>query len=233
LRNCAGRPRAGTSLFSVPAVAFMVASLAVLQAVPAATTASSNEDLATVTVVVSPCISSDTTTTFTADTPGVFHVTAIGNPAPTLTETGPLRIGVTFNAATGMLSGTPAASTGGLYPVTFKDANGVGQADTFSVTASGSPAPVLTEVGPPPGGVTFNPGVQAFTLTVNRAPAITSLNRATFQPGKSGTWTVTATGCPACAAWALPSTRPVFAWHARSEPPVALVRFQDAACRRQ
>ena len=41
------------------------------------------------------------------------RVTATGNPLPTLSETGALPSGVSFNAATGILSGTPAAGTAG------------------------------------------------------------------------------------------------------------------------
>src|SRR6266478_2499075 len=46
---------------------------------------------------------------------GTFTVTATGTPGPTLTETGALPNGLTFNAATGVLSGMPAAGTVGPY----------------------------------------------------------------------------------------------------------------------
>ena len=46
--------------------------------------------------------------------------------------------GVSFNTSTGVLSGTPAAATGGNYPVTFTAANGVGQpaSQSFTLTVS-------------------------------------------------------------------------------------------------
>jgi len=111
------------------------------------------------------------TTTFTVGTPGTFSVTTIGGTAvPALTVTGTLPAGVTFTDngdRTATLAGPPAASTGGSYPV------------TFTATASGRP-----------------PVTQAFTLTVNQAPAITSTNATTFVVGTAGTFTVTSTGFP-------------------------------------
>ena len=97
-----------------------------------------------------------------------FTVTATGSPTPTLSESGALPTGVTFNASTGILSGNPQAGTRGTYPITFTASNGVG-----------------------------SPYDQQFTLTVDAAPAITSSNNATFTVGTNGTFTVTATGFPA------------------------------------
>jgi len=42
--------------------------------------------------------------------------------------------GVTFNAATGVLAGTPAAGTGGTYNITFTAHNGIGSDATQSFT---------------------------------------------------------------------------------------------------
>jgi outer membrane protein assembly factor BamB len=119
-------------------------------------------------VLVSPAITSAASATFTVGTPGSFAVTVSGYPAPTLTESGTLPGGVSFNAATGVLSGTPATGTGGTYPLTFTASNGVGANAT-----------------------------QSFTLTVNQAPAITSAASATFTVGAAGSFTVTTTGFPA------------------------------------
>jgi hypothetical protein len=94
-------------------------------------------------------------------------VTAVGSPAPTLSESGALPAGVTFNAATGVLGGTPAAGAGGSYNLTFTAGNGIG-----------------------------TPAVQAFTLTVNQAAAITSDSGTTFIAGMAGTFTVRAVGFP-------------------------------------
>ena len=82
-----------------------------------------------------------------------------------------LPAGITFvdnGNGTGTLSGTPAAGTGGSYAITFTATNTVG-----------STAP------------------QAFTLTVNQAPAITSANTTSFTVGVAGTFTVTTTAFPA------------------------------------
>src|SRR5207237_139701 len=121
----------------------------------------------TLTVNQAAAITSANNTTFTVGTAGSFTVTATGFPTPTLSETGALPNGVTFNTSTGVLSGTPAAGTAGTYPITFTAANGVGTNAT-----------------------------QSFTLTVNQAPAITSANNTTFTVGTAGTFTVTATGSP-------------------------------------
>jgi streptogramin lyase len=116
----------------------------------------------------SPAITSASAATFTVGTAGSFTVTATGFPAPSLSESGALPSGVTFNSATGVLSGTPAAGTGGSYPITFTARNGIG-----------------------------TDAVQRFTLTVNEAATITSANSATFTVGTAGSFTVTATGFPA------------------------------------
>ena len=94
-------------------------------------------------------------------------MTATGIPAPTLSESGTLPSGVSFNAATGVLSGTPAAGTGGIYSITFTAQNGA--------------APNAT---------------QSFTLTVNQAPTITSANTRRIHGRGPGTFAVTATGMP-------------------------------------
>ena len=98
-------------------------------------------------------------------------MTATGTPTPSLTETGSLPSGVTFadnGNGTATLSGTPAASSGGIYSLTIKAHNGAG-ADAS----------------------------QSFTLTVNQAPVITSASSATFTVGAVSAFTVTATGPPA------------------------------------
>jgi large repetitive protein len=126
----------------------------------------------TLNVNQAPAITSAASATFTAGTAGSFTVTTSGFPAPSLAIGGvALPAGLTFvdnGNGTGTLSGTPAAGTGGTYAITFTATN--------SVSAS---AP------------------QAFTLTVNQAPAITSANTANFTVGQAGTFTVTTTGFPA------------------------------------
>ncbi|HET6419778.1 MAG TPA: Ig-like domain repeat protein [Geobacteraceae bacterium] len=113
-------------------------------------------------------ITSASSATFTIGAAGTFTVIATGYPAPTLSESGALPSGVTFNAATGVLSGTPAVGTDGVYHITLAAHN-----------TSGADA------------------TQNFTLTVNRVPTITSADNATFTIGAAGTFTVTAGGYPA------------------------------------
>jgi autotransporter-associated beta strand protein len=213
----------------------------------------------TLTVNQAPAFTSANNTTFTVGTLGSFTLTASGFPAPTFIEAvgDTLPGGVTFNAASGTLSGTPAAGTGGTYTLHFTAANGVGSNATqtftltvdqapaftsannaaftvgtlgsFTLTASGFPAPTFSEAAGDmlPGGVTFNAtsgtlsgtpaagtggtytlhftatngvgsnATQTFTLTVDQAPAFTSVNNATFTVGAPGTFTVTASGFPA------------------------------------
>jgi len=115
----------------------------------------------------SPAITSANTTTFRVGSAGTFTVTTTGVPAPTVTQTGTLPTGVTFDSATSTLSGTPAAGTGGTYPITFTASNGVG-----------------------------SNAVQSFTLTINQAPAITSVNTTTVTAGTAGNFNVIATGFP-------------------------------------
>jgi len=131
------------------------------------------------TVDQAPAITSANAATFTVGSAGSFTATATGYPAPQFSETGALPNGVMLNSATGALGGTPAAGTGGVYPLTLIASNGI------------SPS-----------------AQQSFVLTVNQAPAITSANGATFQLNTLGSFTVTSTGYPVAAlaeSGALPS----------------------------
>src|SRR6266853_1584488 len=87
---------------------------------------------------VAPAITSLTSKTFTVGTAGTFTVTATGTPAPTLSETGSLPAGVTFNTTTHVLSGTPTVS--GTFPITFMAANGTLPNATQSFTLTVNPA---------------------------------------------------------------------------------------------
>ena len=127
----------------------------------------------TLTVNQAPAITSANAVTFSVGAAGTFSVTTTGVPSGasmTIGQTGALPAGVTFtnNAdGTATLAGTPGAGTGGSYPITITANNGV--------------APNA---------------VQAFTLTVNQAPAITSANTTTFTIGAANTFNITATGFP-------------------------------------
>lgn len=88
-------------------------------------------------------VTSANTTTFRVGTAGSFTVTGSGFPAPNVSLTsGTLSAGVTFTPATGVLAGTPAAGTGGSYPLTFTGLNGVAPdaTQTFTLTV-GHPHP--------------------------------------------------------------------------------------------
>jgi len=124
----------------------------------------------TLTVNQAPAITSSNAATFTVGSAGSFTVTTTGFPISTLSESGGLPFGVTFTDNgddTATLAGTPAAGTGGTYPLTLTANNGVGSNAT-----------------------------QNFTLTVNQAPAITSTNAATFTVGSGGSFTMSTTGFP-------------------------------------
>ena len=204
----------------------------------------------TLTVNDAPAITSANHTTFTKGSAGSFTVTATGYPVPTIGESGTLPAGVTFNSATGVLSGTPTQS--GSFSITLGATNGVGSdatqsftltvneapsitsgaskvfvkgvAGSFTVTASGYPAPTFSETGTLPTGITLNSSgvlsgtstqtgsfpvtmtatngvgtdaTQNFTVNVVAAPVFTSANNATFTTAGSNSFTVSASGFPA------------------------------------
>jgi streptogramin lyase len=87
-----------------------------------------------------PVITSDDGAAAIAGTPFSFTLTAAGFPSPSFKKTGTLPRGITWHAATGTLSGTPAASSAGTYPITFTATNSSGtvsQTFTLTVTSSG------------------------------------------------------------------------------------------------
>ncbi len=137
--------------------------------IKATNTVSTANQTFTLTVNKAPTITSTNATTFTVGTAGTFTVTTSGSPTPTLSETGALPSGVTFvdnGDGTATLAGTPAVGTGASYSLTLKATNVVGTAN------------------------------QAFTLTVNEPPSVSSSNAATFTAGTAGSFTVTTKGFP-------------------------------------
>ncbi len=144
------------------------------------------------TVDEAPAFISAENTTFTEGTEGSFTVAASGTPAPAIAEVvGTLPEGVTFDESTGVLSGIPTQT--GEFPIAFTAVNGVGVnavqeftltvnaasaftsasgttfvkgiAGNFPVTASGFPAPSITESGSLPDGVEFKNGALSGTPT--------------------------------------------------------------------
>jgi hypothetical protein len=121
-------------------------------------------------VGVAPSITSGSTTTFTAGHFGTFTVTTTGTPTAALSETGALPGGVTFTDngnGTATLSGTPAGTARGNYPLTITASNGIP-----------------------------SDAQQSFTLVVNNSPLFTSTANPAFVIGQPNTFTVTTVGPP-------------------------------------
>ena len=118
----------------------------------------------------SAAVTSGASATFVVGQQGTFVVRGAGLPAPTLTESGSLPPGVTFtddHDGTAVLSGTPGPGAGGVHPFTVVASNGVGP-----------------------------PASQAFTLTVDQAPAFVPAAGVTLYAGGRATIDVHATGYP-------------------------------------
>lgn len=81
-----------------------------------------------------PSITSAATGAFTVGVTTSVTVAATGYPSPGLSESGRLPAGVTFNASTATISGTPAQGGVGSYPLTITAANGVVPDGTQSFT---------------------------------------------------------------------------------------------------
>ena len=152
----------GGSLTGTPATGTGNAYPLVFEATNAGGTVDQNF---TLTVNEAPAIANPNAATFVVGTPGRFTFIAHGFPASTLSDTGALPAGVTFTDngnGTATLAGPAGAGSGGVYPLTITAHNGV--------------SPDAT---------------QAFTLTVNEAPTITSANNAIFTTGTASSFTVT------------------------------------------
>ena len=120
-----------------------------------------------------PAFTTASNASFKVGSAGTFTVTANGSPAPAISESGALPSGVTFSDngnGSAKFSATPAGNSGGVY--------------TVALTAQNGNLPNAT---------------QSFTLTVNQAPALTSLNSASFTIGSAGSFTITSTGFPKAA----------------------------------
>jgi len=117
---------------------------------------------------VAPAITSAAATTFTAGASGSFTVVATGSPAPTLSEVGPLPSGVTFNSATGVVSGTPGAGTTGAFPISISAKNGVAPDALQNFTLTVAKASTTSTLSASP----LNPAVGAsVTFTAGVAPS--------------------------------------------------------------
>ncbi|MDA8297346.1 MAG: putative Ig domain-containing protein [Actinomycetota bacterium] len=113
-------------------------------------------------------ITSAVSATFTVGTPGTFTFTSVGgNPTPSFSLSGALPTGVSLSPS-GVLSGVPAAGTGGAYPLVVSASNGIG-----------------------------TPATQDFTLLVDEAPSLTNGNSVTFTAGHAAQFNLAASGYPA------------------------------------
>ena len=97
----------------------------------------------TLTVGLAAAITSADDATFIEGTAGSFTVTTMGTPTPSLSESGILPGGVSFQDngnGTATLFGTPSIGTGGTYPITITAQNGVSPSATQSFTLTVVPA---------------------------------------------------------------------------------------------
>ncbi|MGA7919536.1 MAG: putative Ig domain-containing protein, partial [Candidatus Acidiferrales bacterium] len=84
---------------------------------------------------ITGCSTTSGTIAFAINTGGSFLLTVTGYPAPTVTESGALPPGITFNSLTGILGGTPTSGVNGSFPISFTASNGVGSVTLhFTVT---------------------------------------------------------------------------------------------------
>ena len=197
--------------------------------------------------IVAPIFTSGASAQFNATEVGSFTVTATGAPAPTFAATG-LPAWLTLNATTGVLSGTAPDAAGSPLALTITASNGLSatqsfalsirvkpvfttaanatfnalQAGTFTVAATGAPAPTFTATGLPawltlnattgvlsgtapdsvgsPLALTLNANnglstTQSFALTIISAPTISaSPIGGTIARGQTGNFSVTAAG---------------------------------------
>ena len=122
----------------------------------------------TLVVQQAPVFLSGTSATFRAGIDGKFQVLMQAFPAATVTlVSGALPGGLSFDSTNGLISGKPAGGTGGLYKISLKASNSLGDTN------------------------------QDLTLMVTESPTISSVDKATFELGKANAFQVTTTGYPA------------------------------------
>jgi CSLREA domain-containing protein len=138
----------------------------------------------TITVREAPAFTSPPNATFTLGAPGSFQVLLRGYPTPTLTRTGTIPSGLTFNTTTGVLSGTPVTGTVGTWKITLRATNGVGAASqqTLTITVTKRVSVVSASCAPDP-DVPGNATTCTATIT-DASPG------ATTAPTASVDWTI-------------------------------------------
>ena len=102
----------------------------------------------TLTVDELPAITSGNNFTFTVGQAGVFDITTTGFPLPKVKELGALPAGLKLAVkpnGTAKLRGTPAPGTVGMYSITFRAKNSLGQQDqAFTLVVAEASSPIFT-----------------------------------------------------------------------------------------
>jgi hypothetical protein len=159
-----------------------------------------------------PAFTSPNTAVAVATAPFSFTITTVGTPVATITRSGALPPGITFNAlgnGTATLSGTaPLSALGQSYPIALTATNSAGVAhQTLTITVTRSPqftsgAAAVAAVGEP---FSFNVaavGAPAPTITISGSlPA-----GITFSTLGNGAATLSGTAAPAAAGQSFPLT---------------------------
>ena len=134
----------------------------------------------TLTVDQVPAFTSSSSASLTFGRPGSFTVTTSGYPTAALTESGALPNGVTFvddGDGTATLAGTPAAGSGGTYPLTLTADNQVGSGVTQAFTLTvGKVLPAVTWTTPAP--ITYGTALSSSQLDATASVA----GRFTYTP---------------------------------------------------
>ncbi len=141
-------------------------------------------------------ITSADNTTFTAGIAGSFTATATGYPVPILFETGALPTGVTFNATTGVLGGTPALGTAGIYSITITAHNGVGADATQNFTLNVAAISLLSISITPANPAILKGGTEQFSAigTYSDASTVNLTSTAVWNSANSTVATINPSG---------------------------------------
>ncbi|MGO9873049.1 MAG: fibronectin type III domain-containing protein [Acidimicrobiia bacterium] len=118
-----------------------------------------------------PAVTSAATANAQVGSPFSFAVTTSGSPAPTVALTaGTLPAGLTFaaglTAGTATIAGTPAAGTGGTYPITLTATNVAGVAtQAFSLFVAQPSIGIVPSTSPPSYAVAGTPMTYSYQVT--------------------------------------------------------------------
>jgi hypothetical protein len=153
-----------------------------------------------------PTLDGPASPTFTTNQAASFDYTTTGVPTAALTEAGALPTGVTFvdnGDGTATLAGTPAAGTGGQYPIVVTASNGTAPDATESVTVTVQQPPTVTgpasadyvvdHAGAPVGFTTTGFPTAALTETGALPPGVQFVDNGDGTATLSGTPTASGT----------------------------------------